>query len=837
MLCNPEAIFRQAISSDDLRHLKHIWALSDLDRHAPTIAEFAGNPRVQFVRVGSTAYHAALSTAKYLVNNATFPISFAKRTGQVYLNTWHGTPLKAMGYDMPGGALDARNVVRNFLNCDYLLAPNDTTRTMYLNAYRMHNIFTGQMICEGTPRIDHQFKDYRPRSVRATLKASGLHLRERREIVLYAPTWKGDSCAPTKDIDRLSGRVEALRAKIDRDRFQVLLKVHQQLYKFAVEDPRLRPILVPNEIPANAALAETAVLVTDGSSILVDFLATGRPVLFFMPDLSNYESSPGLSLPVDEWPGPISRHAGELANHLAAIGTGGPEDVTISHESRYAAARARYCPKEDGNAAARVVDIVFRENTEQYDLRSNFSDGRETLLMYIGGVRPNGITMSALSLLENIDYDRFDVSAFFPHQTGPEGIALLSRINPKVRLIPRVGGMLGSRLQTRALLSTRRSVRRSHASDVDRFSRVLRDEWVRCFGSARFGYVIDFSGYSPFWPKILLQGNARQMSIWMHNDLKADSNREVNGRYPHRANLEAIFEIYGKADHLVSVSRSLADVNREKLRDHASPEKFSWARNTIDHRRVLAQAYGLADCERVSLDRVTRKVTIGGESAALPGKPSGVIEVPSDDLRSTIDILVRYFEIGELSREVTRRADIDAVLPRGPEVCRFVTVGRLSPEKNHVRLIQAFGQVHWEFPETRLTIIGDGPLRRTLARTVADLGLTAAVALPGHLANPFGIMSQSDCFVLSSDYEGQPMVLLEALVLGLPVISTDFASVADALPKGCGHVVERSVPGLAAGMAEFLRGDLRFAPFDYVSYNREVMQEFYEGIGAGLTAK
>ena len=61
------------------------------------------------------------------MNNATFPPQFGKRKGQVYLNTWHGTPLKAMGYDIRGGAVDTRNVARNLLSADYLLAPNDDT--------------------------------------------------------------------------------------------------------------------------------------------------------------------------------------------------------------------------------------------------------------------------------------------------------------------------------------------------------------------------------------------------------------------------------------------------------------------------------------------------------------------------------------------------------------------------------------------------------------------------------------------------------------------------------------------------------------------------------------
>jgi glycosyltransferase involved in cell wall biosynthesis len=77
------------------------------------------------------------------------------------------------------------------------------------------------------------------------------------------------------------------------------------------------------------------------------------------------------------------------------------------------------------------------------------------------------------------------------------------------------------------------------------------------------------------------------------------------------------------------------------------------------------------------------------------------------------------------------------------------------------------------------------------------------------------------------------MVLLEALVLGLPVVTTAFASVKDALPDGCGLVVDASVAALAEGMRAYLRGEVPNQPFDYVAYNREATEEFYRAIGAG----
>ena len=160
-----------------------------------------------------------------------------------------------------------------------------------------------------------------------------------------------------------------------------------------------------------------------------------------------------------------------------------------------------------------------------------------------------------------------------------------------------------------------------------------------------------------------------------------------------------------------------------------------------------------------------------------------------------------------------------------------MTAGRLTTQKNHLRLVRAFRLVHRADPNTRLVILGSGPLRGQLSAEIEELGLSAAVMLAGHRPNPYVVLAHADCFVLSSDYEGQPMVLLEALILGLPVVTPSFDTVRGARPDGYGMLVERTVDALAGGMSAFLRGEVPTLPFDYVAYNRDATQEFYRAIG------
>lgn len=101
----------------------------------------------------------------------------------------------------------------------------------------------------------------------------------------------------------------------------------------------------------------------------------------------------------------------------------------------------------------------------------------------------------------------------------------------------------------------------------------------------------------------------------------------------------------------------------------------------------------------------------------------------------------------------------------------ILAVGRLTRQKNYPLLIDAFAQVRKHRP-ARLLILGEGELRADLEAQVARLGLGDSVAMPGFRANPFAFMSRAALFVMSSDWEGLPTVLIEAMACGAPVVAT-----------------------------------------------------------------
>jgi N-acetylgalactosamine-N,N'-diacetylbacillosaminyl-diphospho-undecaprenol 4-alpha-N-acetylgalactosaminyltransferase len=114
----------------------------------------------------------------------------------------------------------------------------------------------------------------------------------------------------------------------------------------------------------------------------------------------------------------------------------------------------------------------------------------------------------------------------------------------------------------------------------------------------------------------------------------------------------------------------------------------------------------------------------------------------------------------------------DIVFEKG--VFHFVNVGGFRKEKNHLLLLQAFFILK-NLP-CKLVIVGGGIMEDELKQKVSDLGMNDKVIFCGFENNPFKYVSRSDCFVLSSEVEGFPNVLIEALACGIPVISTDCSS-------------------------------------------------------------
>jgi CDP-glycerol glycerophosphotransferase len=776
---NPFAIFKGIYSMEEYKNFKHIWVINDFDN---IHLEYRNVKNIKFIKVHSREYVKYLATAKYLINDTSFPSYFQKRSEQVYVNTWHGTPLKTLGTDIKNSKLTShKNIQRNLLHSDYLVSPNKFTYQKLLGSHGINNLYNGKVLDIGYPRVDSMlFAD-------SNKVRKALSIPQGKRVILYAPTWRGQVHNENDTSEKLLKELEIIKANVS-DEYVVLLKSHYFAYKFFVSK-NLEYLCVPDSMDTNELLSVVDILITDYSSIFFDYLPTMKPILFYADDFEEYERDRGFYIDTNTLPGPICKEISEVVECINDI-----EKVAVDYEENYEAFLKEYCYNDNGLATRKFIDIVFKQNDSKEVIPFSQDNNKIKILIYCGGFYNNGITISAINLLNRIDYEKYDVTVldFGNGDNNVEKRNNILKLNPKVSILYRVGKWnltlkeqyMHSLVLKRGLYSD--FMKRN--APIDMYQR----EISRLVGNSKFDVSIDFGGYNPFWSLLMAFGDFAKKNIYLHNDMMEEYNKKINGKYKHRPNLKVIFSLYDYFDSVVSVAKSTNEENQNNLGDfvNSPKEKMVYVNNIIDYDRVLS----LKENQEVIIN---------------------------DDIEYLISN--KKVDFGAISTK--------GIIKPSVENINFINIGRMSPEKDQEKLITAFASIEHEYANVRLYIVGEGPLENKLKTLARELRIEHKVFFTGQLDNVFALLSNCQCFVLSSNYEGQGLVLLESLILRIPTIATDVTGVRSVLENGYGLLVDNTLEDLKEGMLKFINGEkLSTKNFDYKAYNNEAIQMFYEKV-------
>ena len=231
--------------------------------------------------------------------------------------------------------------------------------------------------------------------------------------------------------------------------------------------------------------------------------------------------------------------------------------------------------------------------------------------------------------------------------------------------------------------------------------------------------------------------------------------------------------------------------------------------------------------------RKYRNVAVVTEDMIAPTKK---ISGRTDNIK-IVKNTVRYKEILEKSgEEFTETSYASCSLPfeKVREALestdkKFINIGRFAPEKAQDRLISAFSKFHAENPDSYLFIIGGYSLSgvyEKLSEQISNLGLSERIILIMNMENPYTVLKKCDYFVLSSLYEGFGLVLIEADILGKPVISTDIPGPRTFMERHGGMLVDDSEQGVLSGIKMLAEGKIKPLNVDYKQYNEDIEKEF-----------
>lgn len=754
---SPLAIYRRLVADYPAGTFEIFWTAAN-PKNVPD--EIKLNPDVKLVKTNSEEYQKALLSAGFLVNNVTFPAYFIKRPNQKYCNTWHGVPIKAMGRDMEAPLISMANSQRNFLQSDVLLAMGEYYEWATIRPYYVSQLAHDSLVPCGAPRIDDLLQ---PKVDSASLREK-FGIAEHQKVVLYAPTWRGNSTAIDKSAAANQAKLYKKLAEVLGEDYFVLFSAHQ-MAKVGNQKPIPNGLFLPDTENINDVLTIVDVMVSDYSSIVIDFIPVDKPFILLTPDIETYREERGLYLSPDELPCADVKTFEELVEAIL-------EARPPSSFENYQQAKDRFAPLEDGQAARAALDALFAPATP---VRPQ-TDQRKRILFAPGGLLPNGITTSLKNLISNLDYERFDPYVVVDSEVIDKEARRLEQFkefDPRCNWILRCGDLLLSPEESRVYSAFRVGDEIESEDDLATIRHIFEREARRVFGDRKFDVAVEFGGYAPYWAALIACSNADRKVCYQHNHLWAEYTNTDAQR--NQRQLQSVFKLYQWFDQVVAVSDETRNVNAKYLSEfYPAGMEPQTVRNCIDAKKIV--------------DRARRSVTLS-----------------HPDL---------------------------SVLFQDRNLFRFIALGRLSPEKRYDRMIGALAKVAPRYPNAVLLICGSGPLQAQLTHLAKRLGVAAQVRFLGQVSDPYPLLAQSDVCVMSSDYEGQPMALLEALCLNKTCIGTDIPGIRSVLKNGAGHLVAPTEDALADAMIAAIEQRLP-KPRDADvagSYQVETMNEFLHSV-------
>jgi len=325
--CNPRAIYAEMRRRNP--GLDYAWVTAE--------GQFSAPDGARLLVTESRAHYEAMARARYVVSNDLLPPWFRKRDQQIYLQTWHGTPLKHVGLDIErprftNGLIYPDLIREDAAGWDVLLSQNAFSTAIFRGAFG----FGGEIIESGYPRNDllrHPRRDEFAAAVRQRPEPGGYRFSLKLNL---------------DDVARSLG-----------DDYLLLLRMHSNIRRGPQVSQAAASVLDVTCYPdITDLLLITDILVTDYSSVMFDFANTGRPMLFFAYDLERYrDQQRGFYFDFEaDAPGPLLATTAEVIAAVRDIG-----QVARSYERARAAFTARFCPLDDGHAATRAVDRLLRK--------------------------------------------------------------------------------------------------------------------------------------------------------------------------------------------------------------------------------------------------------------------------------------------------------------------------------------------------------------------------------------------------------------------------------------------------------------------------------------------
>lgn len=306
----------------------------------------------------SIRYCYYLARCKYYIFNSRQPVWIKKRVGNVFLQTWHGTPLKRLVFDLEdinsATPRYKKQTYRQSRSWDYLVAANQYSSDIFKRCF----IYNKTMLETGYPRNDIMHWDNRE-EIAAKLRDK-LGIPKDKKTILYAPTWRDDEYY-TKGQYKFSLKLDLQLMKEELgDEYVLLLRTHyfiaDSIDVTGLEDFAFN---FSNYDDISELYLISDYLITDYSSVFFDYANLKRPMLFYTYDLEKYRDVlRGFYIDIEEeLPGPLLFTTEEIIDAFRNM-----DELVDKYKDKYEVFYDKFCAWEDGHASKKVAQAVFGLN-------------------------------------------------------------------------------------------------------------------------------------------------------------------------------------------------------------------------------------------------------------------------------------------------------------------------------------------------------------------------------------------------------------------------------------------------------------------------------------------
>lgn len=355
---SPKAIYEYMKNSDRYSDYKFVWTFKNPENYT-YLQE--NNKNTTVVKIDSERYEQYLAKCKYWIFNYRAADYQHPKKNQVFLQCWHGTPLKRLGYDLdnPDNVLNTKKEIRYKYRTDakkfkYLLSPSKFASEKFISAWNLKETKKENCIIEeGYPRNDFLI-NYTNEDVKKIKEKIGIN-EINKKIILYAPTWRdnqheagvGYTYKTEVDFDKLQEELGKEYIILFRAHYLVANQFDFEKYKGFIYD-------VSEIDDINELYVISDILITDYSSVFFDYANLKRPIIYYMYDLEKYKDNMrGFYIDLKELPGNIVKTEKELINELKEL------TKNFKYNEDYKKFNKKYNYLDDGNASRRVLERII----------------------------------------------------------------------------------------------------------------------------------------------------------------------------------------------------------------------------------------------------------------------------------------------------------------------------------------------------------------------------------------------------------------------------------------------------------------------------------------------